>query len=526
MIRKLRERLESKILHWAIGLNRSSRYRRLREKVTDLLENNQNPYKQFFDLFIIFLILSSVFILIFEVKHPVPVWLDYYDIYFVSFVFLVEYLLRLWISSDLTGDLVREYEQASAVGREFRLWPALARGLRKKLAYMVTPAAIIDLLAILPAYRPLRVLRIFVLFRFLKLLRYTRSINQFVEVLATKRFELLTLLGLLFFVTLTGAIAIYVLEDMRNPAIHNIFDAIYWSLVTITTVGYGDIAPVTDMGRVIAMVIILFGIAMISFATSVIVSAFSEKLNELKEERIVEEINRKQEFLIICGYGQMTKMFFRQTEAKRYPYIILEKDPEKVQEALHDGYDAIVDDASRHETLARFNIKGSQVTVLCMSHDDVENIYIILNAKSVDPRIRVIARASTPKIVSKYERAGADHVLLPNQVAGTMMVTAILKPIMYKAIHAIFTGQNVALLDEVRVLEHSSLAGQRVGAIDFRAYKLVLIGIQKAETKEFLFNPEDEVIVEIGDVLLVMGHKANITYFRENSCLDERKCLR
>jgi len=522
----LRERLESRILHWALRLNRSPRYRRLREKVTDLLENNQNPYKRFFDLFIIFLILSSVFILIFEVKHPVHPWLDIFDIYFVSLVFLVEYLLRLWISSDLTGDLVREYEEATTVGREFRLGPALLRGLKKKLAYMVTPAAIVDLLAILPAYRPLRVLRIFVLFRFLKLLRYTRSINQFVEVLATKRFELLTLLGLLFFVTLTGAIAIYVLEDMHNPAIHNIFDAIYWSLVTITTVGYGDIAPISEMGRVIAMIIILFGVAMISFATSVIVSAFSEKLTELKEERIVEEINRKEEFLIICGYGQMTKMFFRQSEAKRYDYIILEKDPQRVQEAIHDGYDAIVDDASRHETLARFNLKGSRVTVLCMSHDDVENIYITLNAKSIDPRIRVIARAGSPEIVSKYERAGADHVLLPNQAAGTMMVTAILKPTMYKAIHAIFTGQNVALLDEVRILEHSALAGQSVGSIDFRAYKLVLIGIQKTQTREFLFNPDEEVSVETGDVLLVMGHKANIAYFRENSCLDERKCLR
>ena len=161
-----------------------------------------------------------------------------------------------------------------------------------------------------------------------------------------------------------------------------------------------------------------------------------------------------------------------------------------------------------------------------MTHDDVENIYITLNAKSIDPRIRVIARAGTPEIVSKYERAGADHVLLPNQAAGTMMVTAILKPTMYKAIHAIFTGQNVALLDEVRVLEHSELAGQSVGSIDFRAYKLILIGIQKAETKEFLFNPEDSVLMEVGDILLLMGHKANIAYFRENSCLDGRKCLR
>ena len=521
-----RKRLESGIIHWAIRLNRSSRYRHIRKTVRDLLENPKNPYKRFFDSFIIFLILSSVFILIWEVKHPVPLWLDYYDIYFVSLVFLIEYLLRLWISSDLTGELVEEYEKAVAVGRDFRVGPALMQGLKKKLAYMVTPAAIVDLLAILPAYRPLRVLRIFVLFRFLKLLRYTRSINQFVEVLATKRFELLTLLGLLFFVTLTGAIAIYVLEDTHNPNINNLFEAIYWSLVTITTVGYGDIAPVSEMGRLIAMIIILLGVAMISFATSVIVSAFSEKLHQLKEERIVESINRTQEFLIICGYGQMTKMFFRQAEARRYNYIILDKDPERVQEAIHDGYDAIVDDASRHTTLARFNIKNSKVTVLCMSNDDVENIYITLNAKSIDPRIRVIARASSPEIVRKYERAGADHVLLPNQAASTMMVFAILKPIMYKAIHAIFTGQNVALLDEIHVHEHSTLIGVAVGSINFRAYHLILIGVQKAREDRFVFNPEDSLLLEKGDVLLVMGHKASAAYFRESSCLDEKGCLR
>jgi voltage-gated potassium channel len=517
--------LEEWILHGAITLHRSQRYQRLRQKVADLLENERNPYKKALDGFIIFLILSSVFILIYEVKHPVPVWLDYYDIYFVSLVFLIEYLLRLWISSDLTGDLVQEYEQATVVGREFRLWPALVRGLKKKLSYMLTPPAIVDLLAILPAYRPLRVLRIFVLFRFLKLLRYTRSINQFVEVLANKRFELLTLLGLLFFVTSTGAIAIYVLEDMRNPNINNIFDALYWSLVTITTVGYGDIAPVSDMGRVIAMIIILFGIGMISFATSVIVSAFSEKLLALKEERIVEEVNRSDSFLIICGYGQMTKMFFRQSEARRYRYIILDKDPERVQEAQRDGYDAIVDDASRYTTLSRFNVQGADVTVLCMSNDDVENIYITLNAKSIDPRIRVIARASSPKIVSKYERAGADHVLLPNQVAGTMMVTAILKPVMYKAIHAIFTGQNVASLDEVKVHPLSKLIGVRVGDIDFRAYRLVLIGVQKAKEERFIFNPDDTLVLEEGDVLLVMGHRANIAYFLESSCTEGKRCL-
>jgi len=156
---------------------------------------------------------------------------------------------------------------------------------------------------------------------------------------------------LLFFVVTTGGIAIYVLEEGINENIRNIFDALYWSLITVSTVGYGDISPVSHIGRVIAMLLIIVGIGMISFATSVIVSAFSEKLDELKESRIIEEINKSKEFLIICGYGQLTKMFLRQIEnrgEKLVNYIILDKEPTKVQEAIHDGYKAVVEDAVKH----------------------------------------------------------------------------------------------------------------------------------------------------------------------------------
>ena len=516
MKKGLKERIEEHILKYIHIIHYSSRYKHIKNSVRDLLENSNNRYKRIFDSFIIFLILSSVVILIYEVKHPIPKWLDYYDIYFVSLVFLIEYLLRLWISSDLISGVFLEEDRYKKINREFHLFPALWRGIKKKLSYMVTPPAIIDLLAILPAYRPLRVFRIFVLFRFLKLLRYTRSINQFVEVLSTKRFELLTLLGLLLFITITGAIAIYILEDMKNPNITNMFEAIYWSLVTITTVGYGDIAPISEMGRLIAMIIILLGVAMISFATSVIVSAFSEKLQALKEERIIESINHSDEFLIICGYGQMTKMFFRQADLKSLNYIILDKDKNRVEEAIKDGFNAIVDDASRYTTLSKFNTKGSKITLLCMSHDDVENIYITLNAKSINPQIRVIARASSLKIVRKYERAGADHILLPNQMASTMMAISILKPVMYKAIHAIFTGENVALLDEIAIDKHNLLYKKRIGEIDFKHYRLVVIGVQRGLNREFIFNPSDDLLLELEDTLLVMGHKANIIYFKDD----------
>ena len=519
--RECNDKFNQSIISFANKLRNSRRYKSSKERVKDILDNPANPFKKYFDITIIVLILSSVTIMIYEVKNPLPAWMDFFDIYIVSLVFLIEYLLRLWVYSDLANDLMQEYDKSVFLGRKFNLWKALAKGFKKKLEFMVTPAAIIDLLAILPAYRPLRVLRIFVLFRFLKLLRYTRSINQFIEVLSNKKFELLTLLFLLLFVMMTGAIAIYVLEDTHNPNINNMFDAIYWSLVTISTVGYGDISPVSDMGRVIAMIIILFGIAMISFATSVIVSAFSEKLSKLKEERIIDNINKSEEFLIICGYGQMTKMFFRQQDASKYRYIILDKDPKRVEEAIRDGYDAINEDASRYETLKRFNADNANITVLCMTHDDIENIYITLNAKYISPKIKVIVRAGDESIVNKYQRAGADHILLPNETASTMMAVAIMRPTMYKAIDAILTGKNKAILDEVIIHSHSSILGSRVGDIDFRAFRLVLIGIHKRKNDKFIFNPSPDNILEHRDILLVMGDKRSLGYFKEINCKDK-----
>jgi voltage-gated potassium channel len=316
-------------------------------------------------------------------------------------------------------------------------------------------------------------------------------------------------------VVTTGAIAIYVLEETHNPHINTIFDALYWSLVTISTVGYGDIAPVSHPGRIISMMIILSGIAMISFATSVIVSAFSEKLTTLKEERFVDEINKNKDFLILCGYGQMTKTFLRHKEAQHYNYIILDTDSDRVEEAIHDGYDAIHDDASRHETLARFRLENAQVTILALTNNDIENIYITLNAKSISKRIRVIARASSSELIKRFHRAGADHVLLPNEAASAMMVTAVTRPTLYKALHAILTGQHAARLDEVPVLLRSKMIGQRIGGIDFRRYKLVLIGLQRSRNHQFVFNPDGDIVLEAGDTMLVMGHRISTNYFKE-----------
>ncbi len=507
--------MTDKIVKFSFWLHGSRRYRAVKQFLRDIFHNPDNIYKKYLDSLMIFLILTSVGILVYEVRNPVPHWMDTYDIYIVSMLFLLEYILRLWVHNDLHQNIVDAYEQAQFLHKPFYLREPLKKTLKGKVEYITSPSAIIDLLAILPSYRPLRILRIFVLFRVFKLLRYTKSINQFVEVLANKRFELYTLLFLLLFITLTAGIAIYVFEETQNPNITTLFDAFYWALVTISTVGYGDISPVTQEGKAVSMLIIVSGIAMISFVTSVIVSAFSEKLDELKENRVIEELNRNDAFMIICGYGQMTKMFLRQETDIGDAYVIIDKDAERVKQALKDGYKAIHDDASRHDVISKFNISYSQITVLCLTNSDIENIYITLNAKSLSKDIKVIARATDESMYKKFQLAGVDHVLTPSKVANIMLHTAINQPIMYNGIYAILTGKNIANMDEVSTHAHHKLVGKKVSDIDFQKYKILFIGIQKGLDGAFLFNPNIETEIEEDDILLLMGQRISIGYFKE-----------
>jgi len=503
------------ILAIARALHNSKRYRSFKHAVRDLLTNPLNPHKRYLDMVIIFLIVTSVFILVYEVKHPVPYWLDIYDIYFVSVIFALEYLMRLWVHNDVSEQIIEEYRNAKFLEREFSLAKPLKEALIEKLKFIVSPSAIIDLLAIFPAYRPLRVLRIFVLFRVLKLLRYAKSINQFIEVLKNKRFELFTLLFLLAFIVTTAGIAIYVLEEKTNPNINSLFDAMYWALVTISTVGYGDISPVSPEGRSISIIMIIIGIAMISFATSVIVSAFSEKLDELKENRIIERINKSDSFLIICGYGQMTKMFFRQGKIDEDSYIILEKDPQRVEAARKDGYNAIMEDASRSEVLKKFNTEHARITILCLIADDIENIYITLSAKSLSRHIRVIVRASSRAMIRKYEHAGADHILLPHEVVNNMIHIAITQPTMYKALHAVLVGEDVARIYEIYADRYDTIEGKSIGELNFPGFKLLFLGIHRGG--KFIFNPPKEERVKAHDILLVIGREISLEYFKEQN---------
>jgi len=508
------------ILNFAFALNNSKYYKLIKKFFYNILWNAEYKYKKYFDIFMVILIVLSIIILVYEVEYIIPDWIQYFDIYIVTIIFLIEYILRLWVYNDWHTMVIKEYKESIYLNKSFNLWKPTKLILMDKISYLLSTSSLIDLLAILPVYREIRIFRIFILFRVFKLTRYTKNIYQFINVLSNKKFELLTLLFVLFFLVSTSGIAIYIIEEQYNENINSLFDAFYWAFITISTVGYGDISPITKEGRIISIFVILSGVAMISFLTSIIVSTFSGKLSEIKEHRMISEINKSREFLIIGGYGHMIEIFLKRYDKSNIPfkYIIIEKDINIVNQVIKDGYNVIHDDASEYDVLQRFNIKNSKIIFLALTRNEIDNVYMTLNAKSISRNIEVISRANNDKMAKKCYLAGANSVLMPNIISNHMLVIAITKPAIYRVMYTLLTNQHIAYLDEIHTVNYPKLIGKQLKDIEFKKnYKLLLIGIESITQQEFIFNPSLDRELISGDILLVMGEKIGIEYLKKNS---------
>jgi len=481
-------------------------------------------YKKYFDIYMFILVLISVGILLYDIKHKIHPLLEDFDYYYVTGNFLIEYIVRVWVYNDIRKIIIEEYEEATFLGREFSLKKVFKEIIAKKWEYIKTPFAIIDLLAILPGYRPLRIFRIFVIFRLFKLLRYVHSINTFIEVLANKKFELFILFLAVSFVTFIGGAVIYVFEAHENPKITSLFDAIYWSLITISTVGYGDITPVTHEGKVLTMVLIFFGIGFISFATSIIATAFAEKLEQLKANRVFREAKNMTDVFLICGYSNEAEILAERFKKENQDFIIVDIDEDRINQAVLKGYIAIKGDVTDRNFLKQFDFENiSKIFVL--TNSDITNSFIVLSIRAFVKK-SIIALANDERNVMKIKKAGADYVVVPTKATALLISEFIGHPITFKVIDAILHEKKNAIIDEIIVIENSILDGKLIGEIDFDKYKLVLFGVLKdkkfsllnetfnLEDKYFYFNPPFDLKLEAGDIIVVMGYSVSVNYFK------------
>ncbi|MCU7847173.1 MAG: NAD-binding protein [Candidatus Thiodiazotropha sp. (ex Lucinoma kastoroae)] len=520
------------VIKQCYAIQGSTRYTGLKRAVFNLLENPRAPIRPYFDIFMILLVLTTVWMLIYEVKNDLGRLGDLFEMVAVG-IFIIEYLLRFWIFNDSHKVILDRYERAEFINQPFQVWPALWCALLEKLKYIVQPLAIIDLLAIIPSYRPLRFLRIFLLFRLFKLFRYTRSISEFVKVLSEKRIELVTLFIFMAFITFTAATAIFFFEaDQHDSQINGFFDSVYWALVTMSTVGYGDITPHTTEGRVVTLVLILAGLGVISFFTSIIVSAFGEKIHEIRAHRIFSEVERKRIDTLICGFGRVGQVVAERLASDKRQFVVVDPLEENVRIAKQRGYPAVLGDGVDTDLLLSLGIDTRVTRLLCLTGDDVVNVYITLTAKQYNPEIEIISRANHRENVTKLHRAGASHCVAPYEVLGLIAAEYAGQPVAFEAVYGLLTGQSHEGIEAVRIKQESVLDGCKMGDINFKQRKLTPFGVIRegdCESSEdgtryslqgrcLYFNPREDFTLLADDLLVLFGHEYSVVHFRD--CIE------
>jgi voltage-gated potassium channel len=522
---KFKSAIVKALVAFAFYLDSNVKYKKVKGFFRKLMDDDEYIGKKFFDFFMLFLVISSVGILLYDIKHHLNPWIENFDFYVVTAIFAVEYVIRLWVYNDTHKIILEEYEESTFIERDFSLLNVLKKAFYKKWEYIKSPFAVIDFLAILPGFRSLRILRIFVIFRLFKVLRYTKSINTFLEVLANKKFELTILLLAVGFVTFIGGAVIYVFEAHVNPKIGSIFDAIYWSLITISTVGYGDITPVTEEGKVLTMFLIVVGIGFISFTTSIIASAFTEKLQELKADRVLRTIKKMHDLYLICGYSNEAEILAERFKKDNVDFVVVDMDDERVNKSTGKGYVTLKGDVTQKTFLQVLDFNRiSKIFVL--TNNDINNSFIVLSVKAYSKGAEIIALANDERNVRKIKKAGADYVVVPSTVTALLTAEYIGNPITFEVIDAILTERRNAIIDEIIVIKDSILDGKLVGEIDFDRYKIILFGVLKRsespllnetlqiEKGHFYFNPPFDLKLEESDILVVMGYSVSVNYFK------------
>jgi voltage-gated potassium channel len=524
------------IVYFAYYLNDCHGYLKTKRFFWHLLEDENSKLKAYFDTFIIGLIFLSVFFFFYDVKHDLTKFVNYFETS-IFIIFIVEYVLRLWIYSDTHKMIIEQHEKSSYLNIKLSLFNILKIATKKKIEYILSPYAIIDLLAILPSYRPLRILRIFLVFRLFKLFRYSKSIKFYAEVLANKRFELLTLLLFTSFLLVIASVSIYIFEyPEQHSDIHNLFEAFYWSIVTSATVGYGDLTPHTLGGRIVAMILIVISVGIVAFFTSIMISALNEKIPELRENKLTGDLERYSNFIIICGFGRVGQEIARQLTPDNQEFVIIDHDFDNIKLARKLKYLAIHNDASRNDVLLQAGINRGAKAVLCITGDDVVNVYITLTSRYLNKDIQIISRANRHGNQNKLYQAGANNVILPFEAAGLLAAEFLGQPVAFETISAILQEKSGVVMDTVLITENSPLDGKPISQVDVQTVKLTLLGVISANTlhlkhknkyrvkqQHFYFNPEPIFVLHQGDILVLLGRKYGIEHFRNQ--LEQQRLL-
>lgn len=292
----------------------------------------------------------------------------------------------------------------------------------------------------------------------------------------------------------------------------NFSDSLYMTVITLATVGYGEVHHVSEEGRIFTVILILLGVGYFLYVGGSLIQFLVEGRirHILGRHKLDKQIGKLNNHYIICGYGRIGRVLARYLTEKYLDVVIIEKSRNRVEHLNKDGVLYLIGEATSEEVLERAGIKKARGLITVVA-TDADNVFLVLIAKQMNPDIFIVARAIQNTAKRTLQAAGADKVVSPYDLGARRMAHAIIRPTVIKFLELAFAdGSTDIQVEEIMAKPGSQLIDVPLKHSGIRQHMdLIILSIRK-KTGEMIFNPKADTTIEKNDTLVVVGRAASI----------------
>lgn len=316
----------------------------------------------------------------------------------------------------------------------------------------------------------------------------------------------------LLLLVIVGTVGYELIEEMSA------LDGLYMTFITLTTIGFSEVHPLSDGGKVFTILISIFGIGIVAFVATRTAQVLV-RYQTLQQRFMQRKIDRLRGHYVVCGYGRLGQRIIADLAEAERDFVIIERDQERIEIIEAAGFLYVEGDAEEESTLREAGIEQAKGLVLTLPEDSA-NVFVALTAKELHPDVFTLARTNQNRNTPKLLRAGVDKVISPYEIGADRMAQVILRPYVDQFMEKVLHVDALDLrMEEVRVEAGSLLDGRSLAQSDFRKrFNAVVIALLNEDTNEWRFNPSPTASMEAGDILIVLGDHDMIKRLRNEGC--------
>ncbi|BAO76660.1 potassium channel protein [Winogradskyella sp. PG-2] len=290
-------------------------------------------------------------------------------------------------------------------------------------------------------------------------------------------------------------------------------DAIYMTVITITTVGFGEVQPLGVPAKIFTIFLILTSVVIVGYAISIITEYILSRNNfeDIKQRKMQKKIDAMSNHIVICGFGRNGKQAAKKLQAYNKPYVIIERSKEIIEKLQEDHIPYVFGNANEDETLLEAGIEKAG-TLICALPSDADNLFVVLSARQINNRMTIISRASQETSYNKLKLAGANNVILPDRIGGDHMASLVVIPDLVEFIDNLgIVGERNINVEEVKVEQlYNAKNTKTIRDLDLRKNTgCTVIGF-KDDKGEYIVNPEANTQLVPGSKIIVLGRPEQI----------------